>query len=79
MTVMKTEPLKTWTGIVDECDICRDKIFQSFFDAKTKMGPWALMCPDCYLDHGIRLGEGFGQSYKLTQIGNAKFWVKQQG
>lgn len=31
------------------------------YDAKTKMGPWANMCPECMTDYGLGLGLGRGQ------------------
>ena len=34
-----------------------------FVDGKTIVGPWALMCPQCFLNLGIGLGTGRGQMY----------------
>ncbi|MBT0774168.1 hypothetical protein KIH74_34805 [Kineosporia sp. J2-2] len=31
------------------------------YDAKTRQGPWANLCPDCFAEHGIGLGTGKGQ------------------
>lgn len=40
---------------------------ESRFDGATKMGPWAYMCVECWLTHGIgRLGTGYGQKLALS-------------
>lgn len=31
------------------------------YDGKTKQGPWAYMCEECFLKHGTGLGTGKGQ------------------
>lgn len=37
-----------WMGPVPEkCDTCDTPIDGKFYDAATKMGPWACMCPSC--------------------------------
>lgn len=41
-----------------KCDFCSKP---ATYDAKTTMGPWAHMCEDHYLRHGIGLGVGKGQ------------------
>lgn len=52
----------TWTG-AEECDFCGEKA-DTMYDAATKSGPWALMCPKCWKKHGAgRLGLGYGQRY----------------
>jgi hypothetical protein len=64
--------VSTWLGKWPaECDTCShlemkatDLSKQEFFiDGKTKMGPWALMCPKCFKHYGIGLGTGYGQKY----------------
>lgn len=66
--------VKKWFGSPEttECDICTHihhtttlvKDGEFFVDGKTKQGPWALMCPECFESHGIgRLGQGLGQKY----------------
>ena len=55
---------KKWLGIVPSmCDICQNKIADEFFDAKTDAGPWANMCPECFIKFGVGLGTGLGQRY----------------
>lgn len=60
--------VKRWLSPYDECDICHGPICGKvpwFVDGKTsfKGGPWALMCPECFRAHGVKLGCGFGQKY----------------
>jgi hypothetical protein len=37
------------------------------YDGKTKMGPWAFMCQDCFRRHGSGLGLGRGQKLVLSK------------
>ena len=46
-----------------ECDIC-NKETNEYVDGKTKMGPWANMCLDCFKTNGVGIGLGKGQRYK---------------
>ena len=39
-----------------------------FVDGKLQNGPWAVMCSDCYLKHGVGLGNGKGQRYDGTTL-----------
>lgn len=51
-----------WTG-QKTCDYC-GKTAATMYDAATREGPWAFMCPECWRKHGFaRLGTGFGQRY----------------
>jgi len=52
------------------CDLCgRDlNTFGSFVDGKTKMGPWALMCSECFKEIGIGTGVGKGQKYDSSTL-----------
>jgi hypothetical protein len=57
---------KMWYGS-KVCDFCkRDVSGIKFVDGKTVHGPWALMCMDCYRDHGMGFGTGRGQQYDET-------------
>jgi hypothetical protein len=64
--------LGTWPAY---CDLCNTDLTEQyvFFDAKTKQGPWALLCQECVLDYGIGIGLGRGQMY------NAKTLEKLEG
>lgn len=58
--------MTTWMGHAPEkCDTCNTPIDGKFYDAATKMGPWACMCPSCHvLGPGLgMLGLGRGQEY----------------
>ena len=48
-----------------DCDIHNYELGQpgvkAAYDGKTKMGPWANMCEDCFKIHGVGLGTGKGQ------------------
>jgi hypothetical protein len=56
---------KMWAGTPDECDFCHQAIINHFIDGATRMGPWAIMCPNCHASHGRGLGTGRGQKYQL--------------
>lgn len=56
-----------WVGNPPEkCDWCSNPITTVFFDARTKAGPWACLCPQC--QHGEigtgKVGPGVGQKYE---------------
>lgn len=34
------------------CDYCQKKAAK--YDAKTKYGPWAFMCQECFNKHGVK-------------------------
>ena len=48
------------------CQICgRSAVLvgKYFYDAKTRQGPWALMCERCFCVNGVGTGLGKGQRY----------------
>lgn len=51
----------------DHCDICKDKITNTFYDGKTLSGLWANMCSNCYIDHGF--GPDYVTGYIKTEQG----------
>jgi len=51
-----------------ECDLCHQKLTNSFVDGKTDLGPWGIMCCQCHAIHGSGLGIGRGQQYDLTTL-----------
>lgn len=55
---------KVWMGSMT-CDFhnCDLSNVEFFVDGKTKMGPWALMCPGAFYEHGVGIGPGQGQQY----------------
>lgn len=42
------------------CDLSK---YEFFVDGKTKMGPWAVMCPKAFRTYGVGIGLGKGQKY----------------
>jgi len=54
-----------------KCDTCSADIKDTFFDAATKFGPWANMCPTCQtLGPGLnQVGPGKGQKYVKQEDG----------
>lgn len=62
----ETKPKKMWRGTwPGYCDICHTDLTAAtyFYDAATKYGPWALVCPECFINHCFGLGTGRGQKY----------------
>lgn len=54
---------------IPNCDICKSNGSDSVpagFDGKTKMGPWAFMCPTHFGLFGTGLGTGQGQRLVLA-------------
>ena len=51
----------TYINPPKNCDICKAKITDKFYDGKTLMGAWANMCLGCYCDYGY--GADFVTSY----------------
>lgn len=59
-----------WAGKLPNCDFC-NKLPEDYFyfiDGKTKYGPWAIMCPDCFIEFGVGLGTGLGQKYDTSTL-----------
>lgn len=54
---------------IPDCDIHKYELGQTgvpaSYDGKTKMGPWANMCEDCFETYGVGLGLGRGQKLIL--------------
>jgi hypothetical protein len=73
-------PEKYWHGsqICDSCiSHCKDVGNGDLYDAKTRMGPWAVLCTDCFDAVGIGLGTGLGQKYAWSS--DQKKYVKVAG
>lgn len=70
--------VKYWLSPVPEkCDTCDTPITNKFYDAATKFGAWACMCPTCQiLGPGKgQVGLGKGQEYtKKTIDGKTRFY-----
>lgn len=53
-----------------KCNLCKTPITTEFFDCQTDInGIWGYLCIQCFQNHGIGLGEGKGQHYKLQDNG----------
>jgi hypothetical protein len=61
-----------------KCDFCEKVDPPVIFDFKTKYGPWAWGCADCYTKHRLfpNLGVGKGQKYEIFLENGKKFYKK---
>jgi hypothetical protein len=57
------------------CDLCYRRCPSTYYDAKTKNGPWATLCSVCYEKVGIGLGTGKGQQFAFI----TGYWKKVGG
>lgn len=68
---------KEWYGAPpDRCEICGKGLTMRFVDGATTMGPWAVMCFQCHMAHGVGVGPGRGQQYTQRPDGR---WVQGSG
>lgn len=66
-----------WVGDVGEKDDFGVDIVEDFIDGKMIEGPWAIMTPQSWKQHGIGIfGTGCGQMYHKTPDGK---WMKVKG
>lgn len=66
-----------WVGKVPQKDDFGDLIGNTFIDGKTVHGPWAIMTPESWIKHGVRMfGTGLGQRYKRQ---DQDHWFKVEG
>jgi hypothetical protein len=66
-----------WDGSpIKTCDACHAPIKIGFVDGKLPSGPWAIVCLNCYIHFGMRVGAGFGQMYREEPDGK---WIKVAG
>ena len=42
----------------EKCQFCNN---EAKYDGKTKMGPWAYLCENCFVRYGVGLGLGKDQ------------------
>ncbi len=59
---------RKWLGSTPICDFCKKKPTSLFVDGHTEYGSWALMCMECFREHGTGLGEGHGQKYDAVTL-----------
>jgi hypothetical protein len=60
----------TKVAVIPDCDIHKYVLHDEIpvpakYDGKTKRGPWANMCEECFQVHGVGLGLGRGQELIL--------------
>lgn len=65
-----------WLGDVKASDDFGDEITTQFIDGRTNRGPWGIMTPANHVLHGVGLGTGLGQLYRLQADGR---WLKVEG
>lgn len=58
------------------CQLCNEPLQSTFIDGRTRLGHWAIMCPECHMDQAIGLGVGKGQMYAKQTDGR---WQKVAG
>lgn len=69
--------MSKWFGTVPaNCDICKERIDDTFIDGATRFGCWANMCPECHTEYGRGTGTGRGQTYHRNVDGT---WTKVSG
>jgi hypothetical protein len=71
--------MKTYwlSDVAKTCELgCGRSLHEEFVDGRTKYGPWALMCIECWRATGFKLGLGSGQRYKRQPSG---LYIKVEG
>ena len=70
-----------WSGpIPTRCDLCGEKITDTFIDGKVHNASWAIMCRKCFDNVGSGLGPGQGQKYlKVIKEDNLKEGTSLRG
>jgi len=72
-----TEAAVYWRGSpIGPKDDLGAKIDDVFYDAKTVMGPWGILSPASFRQHGVGVGLGRGQKYEKQSDGR---WLKTEG
>jgi len=66
---VETDLVSVVVDALPMCDIHKYDLGQpdvpATYDGKTKRGPWAYMCEECFADQGIGLGLGLGQRLEV--------------
>lgn len=65
-----------WTGEVPARDDLGRPLRGVMYDARTRIGPWALLCQESYDLVGMGLGVGLGQRYEQQPDGR---WLQTAG
>jgi hypothetical protein len=76
-TKLKVENRRYWTGYIPSNDDFGLPIYDTFYDGKTSVGPWAFMSERSWRTYGIgQTGTGLGQKYAKQADGQ---WLKVEG
>ncbi len=63
-----TQPGRPWFGGLVACDFCKKDSPTCFVDGRVKgCLTWAVMCLDCFKEHGAGIGQSTGQKYCQKQ------------
>lgn len=66
---MSTTKKKFWQGSKQAtCDHCKNRLTHVFYDAKLPLGPWGIVCDNCFKYLNCSLGLGRGQKYSTTTL-----------
>lgn len=66
-----------WHGTIGAKDDFGAEIEDTFYDGKTRHGPWAIMNPHSFYRYGLgRTGTGMAQKYERQDDGR---WLKVEG
>ena len=52
------------------CQLCEQPLVDTFRDAPTKFGPWALMCERCYTTDAWPMGQQYSMKKPYLKIGD---------
>lgn len=58
--------MKKWYGD-NKCNFCGKECTPYLYDGATILGPWAVMCEDCFNKYGTGIGMGRGQEYQKNE------------
>jgi len=62
---MTNKETKVKVEQLPKCDICKQR--DAHYDGKTRLGPWAYMCLQCFGELGVGLGVGKGQELIVNE------------
>lgn len=66
-----TKPVRYQGQKIDDFGVeFTNEVGENVYDAKTRMGPWAMMTSSSWRRYGLgRLGTGYGQRYTRNETG----------
>jgi len=70
-----TSRMKGWYGSVPtECQECTSPLVDVFYDAPTSNRIWGVICNNCFVKMGRKLGMGRGQKYDIKTLNMLDGW-----